>query len=152
MKKATLCILILLSFFSSDLFAQAANADENAIREIIEKFTSMWTTQDGVAIFQELSSDSHFMMLTGNSVLNKDDFVKQLTQILQNNPPVRHIHSIRKIIISGATAFEYGTMELVRQNGQTTKSEPLNVFFREDAGWKLIVTMPAVEIKKTFKE
>jgi len=66
----------------------------------------MWTTRDGVAVFQELSSDTHFMMLSGNSVLSRSDFAQQLAQILQNNPPVRHTHNTKKIIVSGSLAFE----------------------------------------------
>jgi ketosteroid isomerase-like protein len=150
MKKATFCILILLSCLALSLFAQGTSPDERAIREIIDQFTPMWTTPDGVAVFQRFSSDTHFMMLLADSVLSRDDFTRLLAEMLQNNPPVRHTHTIKKIVVSGALAFEHGTMELVRENGQTATSEPLNVFFREESGWKLIMTMPGVEIRSVI--
>ena len=152
MKKIFSCILILISCLASSLFAQERSTDEIAIRKIIEQFTPMWTTQNGVAILQRLSSDTNFMFLSTNSVLNRDAFTQLLAEMLQDNPPVKHTHTIKKIVISDALAFEYGTMELVRKNGQRTKGETLNVFFREESGWKLIMNIPAAELRKAMTE
>ncbi len=112
----------------------------------------MWTTQDGVAIFRELSSDAHFTMIFGNSILHKNDSAQQLAQVLQSNPPVRHTHEIKKIVISGAVAFVYGAVQTMTKTGQTIKSEAVNVFFREESGWKLAMNMPASELKRLFQE
>lgn len=112
----------------------------------------MWTTQDGVAIFRELSSDAHFTMIFGNSILHRNDFAQQLAQVLQSNPPARHTHYIKKIVISGAVAFEYGAVETVTKTGQTIKIEAVNVFFREKSGWKFAMSLPAPELKKLLQE
>jgi len=134
MKKTLASILIFLFCLAPSLFAQEGSTDESAIRKIIEQFTPMWTTPNGVEVFQKLSSDTHFVFLSTNSVLSREDFPQLLAKMLQDNPPIKHTHAIRKIVISGALAFEYGTLELVRKNGQTTKGETLNVFFREASG------------------
>ena len=152
MKKIVFCILILLSCLAASLFAQEGNTDENAIREIIEQFTPMWTTQNGVAIFRKLTSDTYYMYFSTNSILRKEDFTRLLVNMLQDNPPVKHTHTIKKIVISDALAFEYGIVELMRKNGQTTKSEALNVFFREESGWKLIMSLPVAEIRKVITD
>jgi ketosteroid isomerase-like protein len=152
MKKTIYCSFVLIACLSSGLFAQQASSDEATIRKIVERFTPMWTAQEGVAIFDEIASDSHFMMFSANSVLSKDEFMQQLAAIIQNNPPIRHAHNIKNIVVSGNIAFEYGTNEVVRQNGQTIKGKPVNVFYREGDSWKLVMSMPGAELEKLFEE
>ncbi len=152
MNKTAFCILILLCFLTANLFSQAGSTDESAIRKIVEQFTPMWTTQNGVEIFQNLSSYTHYLYLSTKSILSGDAFIQLLSKMLQNNPPVKHTHTIKKIVITDALAFEYGTMELVRKNGQTTKGESLNVFFREESGWKLIMNLPVADLRKVITD
>ena len=152
MKKAIFSTLLLLSCLAASLFAQDRSNDERAIREIIEQFTPMWTTQNGVAVFQKLSSESHFLFLSTNSVLSRSDFTQLLAKMLQDNPPVKHTHTIKKIVVSDNLAFEYGTVEIVRKNGQISKNENLNVFIREESGWKLLMNLPVAEIQEAITD
>jgi hypothetical protein len=72
--------------------------------------------------------------------------------MLQDNPPVKHTHTIKKIVVSGVLAFEYGTVEIVRKNGQISKNENLNMFVREESGWKLLMNLPVADIKKAITD
>ncbi len=150
MKKITFCILVLLFCLATSLFTQKRSADEIAIREIIEQFTDMWTKSNGASIFQKISSETNFLFLTNNTSLNRDAFIKLITQLFRENPATKHIHTIKKIVISGALTYEYGIVEIVRKNGQVTKNETLNVFFKEASGWKLIGNLPVVELKNVL--
>jgi hypothetical protein len=152
MNKTALCLLILLCCLAANLFSQVGSTDESAIRKIVEQFTPMWTAQNGVEIFQNISSRTHYLFLSTKSILNRDGFIQLLSKMLQNNPPVKHTHSIKKILTTDSLAFEYGTMELVRKKGQTTKGESLNVFFREESGWKLIMNLPVAELRKVITD
>ena len=152
MKKTALCIVILLSCCTASLFAQAIGPDEIAIRALIDKFTPMWTTKDGAAIFKKISSETNFMQFSSNAIVTRDEFIQLLSQMLRENPPVRHTYTIHKIVISGDLAFERGIMELVRTNGQTMKKESFNVFFREESGWKLISNLPVAELRRAMTD
>jgi hypothetical protein len=112
----------------------------------------MWTTPNGVEIFLELSSDTHYLCILENAVLTRDEFIRILEEMLKNNPPVKHTHTVRKIAISGAVAYEHGILELVRENGRIIKGEPFNVFFRGQDGWELVLSMPGTEVIKAIKD
>ena len=89
--------------------------------------------------------------MSNTSILDRDGFVKLLSKTLAENPPVRHTHVVRKIVISDALAFESGTIEMVYANGQTTRSEVLNVFFREASGWKHIGNVPVEQVRTALE-
>jgi hypothetical protein len=59
-------------------------------------------------------------------------------------------HTIQKIVISDKLAFEYGTMETVRKNGKSTQGASLNVFLKEESGWKLLMNLPAAELARVI--
>jgi hypothetical protein len=151
MKKTAVAAAILLACLAVCLAAQENVTDEAAIRAIIDRFGPMWTTSDGVEVFRSIASEN-FRFISANAILDREEFVQLLSNMLKENPPVRHSHAILKIVIANAFAVEYGTMELVRKNGQTTRSDSINIFFREASGWRFIGNLPAAEIRKVIAD
>ena len=64
MKKRWCSLLVLLLFIVMSLSAQAWSKDEVEIRGLIEKFSLMWTAEDGTTIFNQISATDNFMHIT----------------------------------------------------------------------------------------
>ena len=134
-------MFVLAVLMTTSVSAQATNPDETAIRGVIAQFSAMWTTPEGLAIFRNIASD-HYTNVMGGKVYNREEFSQFVTGILQNNQIVKHTHTVQRIQITNDIAYEYGIIEFVTKNGQTTKSENMNIFIREQSGWRLLFSAP----------
>jgi hypothetical protein len=64
MKKRWFSVLALLLCVGLGLSAQAWSKDEAEIRGLIEKFSLMWTADNGLEIFDGISSAGNFLHVT----------------------------------------------------------------------------------------
>jgi len=147
--KKRVAILFVLCIYGSLLFAQPIQSDEHQIRELIKKFSLMWTQPDGIRIAEETSS-SNFLYVVNQRSYNKEQYVQLLTTILQNNQPKKHTHEVYMIKINGNLAYEYGLIEMEMKNGNKTATESLNVFIKENGEWKLLSNLPVGMMKEVL--
>jgi hypothetical protein len=146
MKKRWYSLLVLLLCVGLSLSAQAWSKDEAEIRGLIEKFSLMWTAEDGIAIFNQISATDNFMHITPQGPNNKVTFLVWFAGVKANNPVVKHTHQVQKIIITNKVAYEFGTVEITMKNGAVSKGEVLNMFFKEPTGWRLLMSIPGKPI------
>ena len=147
MKKRWFSVLALLLCVGLGLSAQAWSKDEAEIRGLIEKFSLMWTADNGLEIFDGISSAGNFLHVTPQGGNGKADFVKFYANVKASNSIVKHTHQVHRIIITNNTAYEYGTIGMTMKNGATNSAEVMNIFVREPAGWRLMVNIPMAPIK-----
>ena len=88
------------------MFAQDSS-DEVAIREIIRKFSNMWTEENGIEIAEEIFSEK-LTVINTKGAKNKEEYKNMINVLFKNNRPLSHEHEITKIIIQDNIAFEYG--------------------------------------------
>lgn len=141
-------VLVLIVFPAS---AQPMSNDETEIRAIIEKYSLMWTTDNGLELFKGFSSD-RFVFYGPNQVLTRNQFLAMLEQVLASNRPEKHIHTLRKLIIKGSIAFEHASLKMTMKDGTVSEQETINIFSKEATGWKAIANLPLVEIKEVLND
>jgi len=146
--KKRLFLLLLILCVGIGLHAQGWSKDEAEIRGLIEKFSLMWTAEDGLKIFTEISSADNFLHVTPQGGNGKAAFMQFYSVVKANNPIVKHTHQVHRIIINNNVAFEYGTIGITMKTGVTTNTEVLNIFAREPEGWRLLANMPMAPIKE----
>ena len=146
MKKHWFSLLVLILCVAMGLSAQTWSKDEAEIRSLIEKFSLIWTDDDCTAIFNQISATDTFMHITPQGPNNKVAFLGWLAGVKANNPIAKHTHQVHKIIITNKMAYEFGTIEITMKNGTISKSEVMNTFFREPAGWRLMMSIPGKPI------
>jgi len=142
MKKQWFSLLVLLLCIGMGLSAQTWSKDETEIRALIEKFSQMWTADDGTAIFDQISATDTFTHITPQGPNNKASFLSWFAGVKANSPVIKHTHQVRRIVITNKVAYEFGTVEVTMKNGTVSKSEVLNTFFKESAGWRLMLSIP----------
>jgi hypothetical protein len=146
MRKRLYSLLVLILYVGIGLHAQAWTKDEAEIRGLIEKFSLMWTAEDGSAIFNQISATDTFMHLTPQGPNNKVTFLGWFAGVKANSPVMKHTHQVHRIIIVNKIAYEFGTVEVTMKNGNVSRSEVMNMFLYESAGWRLMLSSPGKPI------
>jgi hypothetical protein len=146
-----MAIAFIIGICVSVLCAQNSQSDEAQIRELIKKFSLMWTQPNGIQIAEETTS-SNFLYVINQRSFNKEQYIQFFTSILQSNQPKTHTHEIFNIRINGNLAYEYGLIEMEMKNGNKQKTESLNVFIKENGEWKLLSNMPVGMMKEVLSK
>jgi len=129
---------------------QPADAgDEAAIRGLIERInTSMNadTVEKGVQIMSGVISDKAYTIVypkgaSEAGVGDKKALLEVLAQSLRDGPRMG-FHKIQKIVIVGPIAYEIGRT-ISNQDAKDEGVAWLNVFAKEDVGWRLVYGSPA---------
>jgi len=149
MRKVVFVVFFLLSTFI--VVAQDVQSDEQQIRELINKFSIMWTEPNGVRIAEETASEN-FVYIINKRSFNKKQYLELLSGILKGNLPQKHTHQVYDIVINENLAYEYGLIEMVMKNGNSQKTESLNVFIKENGVWKLLSNLPVEMMKSIFSK
>jgi hypothetical protein len=147
MKKLWCSVLVLLLCVAMGLSAQTWSKDETEIRGLIEKFSLMWTADNGLEIFESISSADNFLHVTPQGGNGKAAFIQFYAVVKADNSIVKHTHQVHKIVITNNVAYEYGTIGMTMKNGATNSVAVMNIFVKEAAGWKLLANLPMAPIK-----
>jgi len=68
--------------------------------------------------------------------------------MLMKNPPQRHEHIISGITVAGPIACEIGTSTDIARDGSEQRDEILNVFAKDEGGWKLVFSTHADTVRE----
>lgn len=159
-----LCVLVV--FFGCAGLATASeeqqgdSSDELAIRALLDKVNlacNADTADKGVEIMRSVISDKSYVTLLSRAdspsealVGDKKLFCEVLAQSLRNGPRWG-IHKARQIIIVGPIAYEIGESRRSSEDAETPGNIWLNVFAKEDVGWKLVFSTPADSVHKALR-
>jgi ketosteroid isomerase-like protein len=69
----------------------------------------------------------------------------------QGKRPRKHEHKIKSITIIGPVAYEIGDVLDITADGSQRHSEVMNIFAKEDTGWKLVQSVPMDNIQRTLQ-
>lgn len=155
-------VLVVAAILALNCTASAGppDADEQAkaaVQALIDKFNASWDKENGPALIGEVLSDEAFVLLRPDKqpgepararVLNKQGYIEAFRTYIQNAGVQQHEHQIRSITVMGPIAYEFGTIVDVRENGGARRGEILNVFAKEDVGWRLVFSTPPEFFKK----
>ncbi len=151
---------VLIALFSAFAPAQPMQKekDEAAIRALVDKINRAWQSEKPSTLFQEILSDKGFVFAMPKpdnpseaAVINKQRFCELLDNIMQGQQrPQKHEHKVESITIIGPLAYEIGTSLDVRADGTERRDEVMNVFAKDETGWKLIHSSPTDNIRKAL--
>ncbi|HCM28458.1 MAG: hypothetical protein A2Z99_12835 [Treponema sp. GWB1_62_6] len=135
------------------VFAQGTTKDEDEIRKLIAKVNEAWTTTDGAGIMAEIMADNNFFTIIHNEqdesksmLFDKTAFQKAFANLLANNMPKKHVHTIKSMTFYGPVCYEIGILEDINRVGIRTVRETFNTFHKYPEGWKLQMTIPLKEM------
>ena len=147
---------------SAGAIARAEGPDDEAqaaIRAAVAKINRAWATEDGVELMREVLSDKAFSLAMPRStqpelaaVLDKDAFCRHFDEIVRERRPRRYDHRVESITVVGPLAYEAGRVEMIAADGQQRRFEVVNVFAREESGWRLISASPAEHLRAALAD
>ena len=151
-------ILGALAFASSAQAQSGDHADERAIRAVIERVNlalAADTAQKGVELMTGVISDKGFAFVQRNPeqrealVGGRKLFLDVLAKSLRAGPKWG-THKIHEVAIVGPIAYTIGATENSEQDTHATRW--LNVFAKEDVGWRWVYSTPADDIQQAFRQ
>jgi uncharacterized protein (TIGR02246 family) len=118
-----------------------------AVGALIEKFNACWNREDGPKLVGEVLSDKAFVLVRPDKqpgeaaqarVQNKQQYIEAFKTYVLNANLRKHEHRIKSITVTGPIAYEFGIITDVDAGGGERRGEVLNVFAKEDVGWRLV--------------
>ena len=138
---------------------QGESSDEREIRALYVKINaamSAETAEEGVEIMKGILSDKAFtfvMPLPENPprvlVGDKKALLAGLADSIRNGPRWG-THEVRRISIVGPVAYEIGESKAAGQDSTAPVQNWLNVFAKEDVGWRIVYSTPADGVLKAM--
>jgi hypothetical protein len=167
MKSIQTRLLVLSVFAACVAFSGIAQAqqdqssDERAIRALyvqINHALSAETAEEGVEIMKGIISDKAFtfvMPLSENPpkviVGDKKGWLEALADSLRNGPKWGS-HKVQRIVIVGPVAYEIGESKRPDQDATARGQNWLNVFAKEDVGWRLVYSTPGDDALQAMRQ
>ncbi|MDP2896132.1 MAG: hypothetical protein Q8Q12_06180 [bacterium] len=161
--RVILCVLVVfLGWAAPAATTEAqpqASDDELAIRALMERINlacNADTAEKGVEIMRGVVSDKGYTVVQPNAermeafVGDKKALCDALSQSLRNGPKWG-VHKVQQITIVGFVAYEIGETKDPNQDPKAAPNTWLNVFAKEDVGWKLVFSTPAAAAQKAFR-
>jgi len=149
--KKMIALSILVFRISVNCFSQNNQIDEELIKSLIQKFSIMWTHQNGAQIAEQVISEN-FLYIVNQRSYNKKQYLSFLISILRDNKPMSHTHEIYNIQVKDNIAYEYGKIIMVLKNGTIQNIKTLNIFIKENEEWKLISNLPVEMMKAVLQD
>ncbi len=162
--RVIVCVLVLFLGWAVSAAAtqaqQASSSDELAIRALLDKVSlacNADSADKGAEILGSVISDKSYVTLLPRAdrpsealVGDKKLLCEVLVQSLRNGQKWG-VHEIRQITIVGPIAYEIGENRRPNQDPKTLGNFWLNVFAKEDVGWKLVFSTPADSVQKALR-
>ena len=158
--RAAYVVVVVCGLAFAPALAQEPGADDRrAIEALVEKINLAWKSDSGQEIMQSVISDKAAAIALPDpsnpaqaAVLDKTVFCRAFARLLENSRPKSHVHEIHSVAIVGLCACEIGVTEQVAADGQRRTDAIMNVFAKEDVGWRLVFSMPANSDEQTVRQ
>jgi hypothetical protein len=162
--QAILCVLVVFLGWAARAATtesqQGDSSDELAIRALLDKVNlacNADSADKGAEILGSVISDKSYVTLLPRAdrpsealVGDKKLLCEVLAQSLRNGQKWG-VHEIRQITIVGPIAYEIGENRRPNQDPKTPVNTWLNVFAKEDVGWRLVFSTPADSVQKALR-
>ncbi len=159
-----LCVLIVFLGWAAPAATTEAqqmdSSDELAIRALMERINlacNADTAEKGVEIMRGVLSDKSYTFVLPRADMPSEAIVGDkkvlcdaLSQSLRNGPKWG-VHKVLQITVVGPIAYEIGETKDPNQDPKARGTTWLNVFAKEDVGWKLVFSTPAAAAQKAFR-
>ena len=113
--------------------------------------------EKGVEIMRSVVSDKgysavfpHLERPSEAAVGDKKLLCELLSESLRNGPKWG-VHKVQQITVVGPIAYEIGETKDPNQDPKAPPNTWLNVFAKEDVGWRLVFSTPAASAQKAFR-
>jgi len=148
-------LAVVLAAGSKGLAQQSDAEARAAIQKVIDKVNLAFTAEDPAALYREILSDKAFALAIPRPdrpseavVLDKKTLCENYGRWLKENRPKRGVHKNEKLTIVGPLAYAIGVTEMEDASGKVRSEKWLNIFAREETGWKIVFGAPADDALK----
>lgn len=161
MKRRAKCVVmvaavaVVLGVGSKGLAQQSDAEARQAIQKVFDKVNLAFSAEDPAALYREIISDKAFALAMPRPdrpaeavVLDKKTLCENYGRWLKENRPKRGVHKNQKLTIVGPLAYAIGVTEIEDANGEVRRERWLNIFAREETGWKIVFGAPADDALK----
>lgn len=162
--RVILCVLVVFLGWAAPAATTEAqqmdSSDELAIRALMERINlacNADTAEKGVEIMRGVLSDKSYTAVLPRGdmpseafVGDKKSFCEMLSQALRNGQKWG-VHQIQQITVIGPIAYEIGETEDPNRDPKAPPNTWLNVFAKEDVGWRLVFSTPAAAARRGLR-
>lgn len=162
--RVILCVLVvLLGYTASPATTEAppkVSEDELVIRALMEKINlavNSDSPEKGVEIMRAVLSDKSYTIVLPRGdmpsqafVGDRKSFCEMLSQALRNGQKWG-VHNIQQLTIVGPVAYEIGETKDPNRDPKLPPNTWLNVFAKEDVGWRLVFSTPAAAARRGLR-
>ncbi len=140
---------------------QTTSEEENAkdaIRTLVSKINRAWRIENGSALLQDTLSGKAFAIAIEYPnnpsvalIMNKQKFCELFDEMRQKQPSRKHEYRVESISVFGPLAYEIGTTSDTWPDGRQTQHRSMNIFARDETGWKQFFSGSADRIRMVLK-
>ena len=120
-----------------------------AVKEKFQKLNRMWKEEVGTEFLNEIFSDKAYVLAipredkpTEAIIADREGFYQGYTEWAQSAQRTTFEHRVESIKVVGPIAYEVGTTTYVTGDGKKGDVRFMNVFAKDETGWKLIFSGP----------
>lgn len=136
---------------------QQRQQDRAAILALVEEINRAWTSEANAALVREILSDNAFVLAIPRpndsskaAILDKASYCQWFERMIGERRPREHKHTVKEVAFAGPLAFEVGTSIHVAPEGEARRDHILNIFARDEPGWKLIFSTVANDLSQSL--
>lgn len=129
-----------------------------AIQKVIDKVNLAYTAEDPAGPFREILSDKAFAIAMPRPdrpseavVLDKKTFCENFGRWVKENRPKRFVAKTERLTLVGPLAYEINANEQEDASGKVQRWKWLNVFAKEEMGWKIVFSAPADDLPQALQ-
>jgi hypothetical protein len=152
-------VAAVLAVHSEGIAQQSDSEARAAIQKVIDKINLAYTAEDPGQLFREILSDKACAIALPRPdrpseavVLDKKTFCESFARWLKENRPKRFVAKIERLTLVGPLAYEINVNEQEDANGKVERNRYLNIFAREETGWKIVFSAPADDFPDALKK
>ena len=123
--------------------------------ELVERANRAWLVEDGAQLLAQVISDKAFVLTARHPndpslalVLNKESYLEVFET--RRKVTLSHEHRTKRVTLANGLAYEVGTVTHVETGGRKWENEVMNIFAKDETGWKLVVCAPADSLRRAL--
>jgi len=132
-----------------------ARTDEAAIRALVAKINGAWRSPNGASLMGQVISEKGFVVALPRPgypklawILTREELLGALAKVDPNKR--KHWREIISITVVGPLAYEYGTSFDQIGDGPVRRDETINVYAKDESGWRMVSSVPAGDVRKAL--